>query len=243
MTTSRRNRELVRDAIDRVELKYRREGRFVTSRPDEFPVFLSDRPPHLIASEKGASGESENVAIYFTGSVIEVATEGGLTSIKEVFADRSGWRCAVYHVEGYREIPLAVPSADVIAVRLARVEELRAPHPDAALLIAQACLEGIARGLVGQRAGEAMEPRSPADWIDQETEIDLAPDDLKVLYEAADMAFRLAHGDLKPEPTGTMIDVLVDVARRALALPAAVTGNDTTNDNGTDDDGGTGSSR
>ena len=246
MTTSRRNRELVRNAIDKIELKYRREGRFVTSRPDEFPVFLADRPPHLIASEKGAggegtSGEGENVAIYLVGSASEVATEGGLASIRELFADRSGWRCAMHYVGGYGETPLAVPAADAIAVRLARVEELRDPHPDAALLIAQGCLEGIARGLRGRRADEPMEPRSPADWIDQE--VDLAPDELKVLHEAADMAFRLAHGDLGPEPTGAMIDVLVDAARRALALAPAIVDDGSTDDNGTDKDGDTGSGR
>lgn len=197
--------------LGRLRSRYESEGYKFLPHPaaESIPGFLGDYKPDALALK-----QDEGIVIEVKSGSRSSANHG-LSEVARRFSGQAGWRFVV--ISGNEPeagaLAIAPPTRQEIAVQLREVSDLhRMGHPRAALLLAWALLEAVARFIATPT--EAAEPLSPIQtvqlleaygWVDSAIG--------SRLRSLASLRNAVAHGDVGVKVDSTEADYLIGQAR------------------------------
>ncbi|HEY8573246.1 hypothetical protein [Phenylobacterium sp.] len=197
--------ESERAALDQYEPRWEAEGYRVIRHPgaDVIPEFLGRFQPDAIAV-----GREPKLLIEVIRKGAPHAEEK-VRRLKALIGDRTDWQLEVLY-SGEEERGVAPADADDISRLLVTVRHLAVNEPRAALLMAWAGLEALARRLEPQRA---VRPQTPGRVVELLAGAGyIAPSEAHLLRAAADVRNKLIHGDLSVHPTPADIEEVEKIA-------------------------------
>lgn len=197
-------------ALDELEPRWRQQGYTLVREPsaEQLPGFLRDFQPDAIAI-----GVKPSLAIEVLRSRGRSA-DTKVRQLQSLFKGRDDWRLEVVYVSP-DGVPLQSVTRKDIESALRQVRHLVQREPRAALLLAWAALEAVARTLQPELASRSLPPNSLVDLLISHGH--LPQTESGRLRRLGEIRNLLAHGQINEASSVEDVCYLVDTAERLLA--------------------------
>lgn len=198
-------------ALDELEPRWRQQGYTLVRAPsaEQLPGFLRDFRPDAIAI-----GVKPSLAIEVLRSRGRSA-DTKVRQLQSLFKGRDDWRLEVVYVSPDGAPLQSVTRSEIESV-LHQVRLLVQREPRAALLLAWAALEAVARTLQPELASRSLSPSSLTDLLISHGH--LPQTESGKLRRLGEIRNLLAHGQINEEPSVEDVCYLIDRAESLLAL-------------------------
>lgn len=196
-----------REALDEIERRLNGRGYTVRRQPaaGDVPAFLGKFQPDAIAL-----GKTPNL-------VVEVVTRGAtaaaqvakIEQLRKLLEGQPDWRLEVVYTAASGPAPSVVPIT-TIRERLEQTRRLARVDRPAALLLAWALVEAIARTLEPEHASRALAPATTVELLASLGYV--AEPEAEVLRKAWRSRDLIAHGDVTVDAPATLVTQVLDIA-------------------------------
>ena len=199
-----------RDAIERMEPRWRRLGYTVVRhpRPEQLPAFMEGFRPDAIAT-----GAKPNLVIEVKRQRA-AEKDARLQPLRALLNGRDDWRLEVVYLAAEDAQP-EPQSREEIRSTLESARALSAIDRRAGILLAWAALEAAGRELEPELADRSLSSASLVDLLVSTGHV--PQDEGSKLRKAAETRNALAHGQLDLEPDQDDLDLLIEIGARLAA--------------------------